>query len=182
MENTYFEMPARPTGFKWGLIGGIAGIVLSLVSYLIGGDEAYGSEWSTLKIITTLLSLGLSFFILYKASLEHKIKQGGFITFGKAFSISFWVSLVMSILTSIYLYFFFTTMGKGILELIATQQEDVLRERGMDEEQIEKALEITSSFMGPGVMAISGFIAGLFFGLVLGIVIGFIVKRDPPIA
>ena len=144
-----------------GIILGFAFIVFSVVLYLL--DLPYDSNVRYLSLI--IMALGI-----WWAQTNSRDKTfGGNISFGKAFMIGFWITLISAIVASVYTYFYFAIINPGIVdEILLNAEEEMLNANpNMTDAQLEQGLSMTEMFVSPAVMTIFGLIFSLIAGVVL---------------
>jgi hypothetical protein len=102
----------------------------------------------------------------------------GHITYGKAFNFLFFITLVVSFLTTVYSYILYKFLDTSLIGKILTEAEENLYEQNMPSEKIEQALEMSSMWITPGIISISALIGTIIFGTVLSLVMAAFVKNE----
>ena len=114
-------------------------------------------------------------------ALEFRKKySGGFLTYGKAFSSCFWIGLFAGVLASVYLFVFVQFIHPGFInELLDQARQNMLSSRpDMSEEQLEQALSISSKFMSPVMLVISGLVAYAAISAIIGLILAIFLKKE----
>ncbi len=132
--------------FKWGLIASIIYIVKTYILYYSTDD--YSSD--TGGIVAKLLDIIIVVACMIMASNEYKTNEnGGYLTFGKAFKVSYFTGIITSIILAIFNFVFLSFQvdydalySKEIDKAIAK-----MKEAGMTAEQIAKRIQDTPEFM-----------------------------------
>jgi hypothetical protein len=168
MEN---KPSAFVTSIGYGVIISLAIVVLSLILYLLNLDKGSGLEWLSYVILIAGLWL---------AQLNYRNKYlGGFITYGQAFSVGMWISLIVGIIMGIYTYVFFKHIDPSAMEEAMLIAEQRMLDRGMTDLEIEQGMMMAQKFASVGMytfIAVAGnFIMGMIFSLVTAI---FVKKED----
>lgn len=162
-------------GVKYGLLAGLGVVVYTLVLYLVNDTLIFG--WASM--------LGMVIYIacMYKAGVDERSENGGFITFKEALKPTFLTYVIGSLIATIFTYLLFTVIDPGLMDL----QNEIAAERiqsmsGMlGEEGVEEALKRLEE---QGAMKISdtalGYAMMLIFGFVIAAIISAIVKKKRP--
>ena len=170
MENqeSTFKMALKP-----GLIIGGISIAVALVL------------WATVSDIETRQKFGyvtwliVAFLYHFYTKTYRENSLNGAITYGKAFTFMFYITIITSLLSIIYAYALFTVLDPGMVDVIKDQAaEKMYQNPGLTDDQIEKAIEMQSMWINPAVMTISAFLGSMFFGTVLSLVVAIFVKKD----
>ncbi len=106
--------------------------------------------------------------------------SGGYISYGKAFGVGFWVVLFSTILGTIFGYFYVTQINPGLAEeiLMNTEIETLEKYPDMSDADLDRTLSFTEMFITPIMMTIMGFVVSMFFGTILSLIIAIFVKRE----
>lgn len=159
-------------GLTWGIVAGVLMIIYSLILYLLDQSLNTSISWiGFLFLIGTMIWGTLE----YRKSLP-----GGFMTYGKAFSTSFMIVLFAAILTSIFTYLLYTVIAPDLLvELTKYSRQQVMESNPeFSDEQIDQAIQMTSFFRQPVMMAVFGFISQLIIGAVISLITSIFLKKE----
>ena len=163
---------AFSSSFSPGVIIGAVLIVFSLLMYLLDVDRE-----SPVNYISYLfLAIGLWWAIdAYRKKME-----GGFITYGRAFSMGFYVGLVASVLVAVYLYIYVQFINPGMIEEILLKAEDdmLTQNPNMTDEQLDQARGWVEKFTSPTMITIMGFIMNVVASTILSLIIAIFAKRE----
>ncbi len=99
---------------------------------------------------------------------------GGFITFGRAFGVGFLVTLVISAITAVWVYFYFGFIDPDMATAI---MENSLAQQGIEDDAMIDQMKF---WFSPGAMAIYGLIGSLFFGAILSLIVAAVMKKNAP--
>ncbi len=169
----------QPVIQRYALIGGLAMIVYFLVSQLTGLSNPNGGALN--GIINFLLSTAIYLGIAVLAVRHHRDQDlGGFITFGRAFRVGF-LTLIFAVLIGVAFNLLYTTVidpnfYDNLLNAVIEQWE----EQGLNEEQIDAALQFTKPMMSPLWGTALGLGFGAIFSAVIALITGAIFKRTHP--
>lgn len=143
---------------KWGVIYGAIATLVALVPMLI--------DWQSGWMMLVNIVIAISMFIL--AMKEFKTENGGFMSFGEGFKISFGMAAIAGILRAVVSYIYTKIIDPEYIERTQQTAIEQLRAQGMSEEQIQQSMSFMAGLSSPEVTAIAGvvmiFIAALIFG------------------
>jgi hypothetical protein len=157
-------------GLIWGLILGFAGIIYSVILYMLDQNLNQNLSYAGILISLVLLILGIR-------SFRDNIR-GGILPFGPAFSFGLIAFIVSGIIGSIYGYVLWTVIDPDILVKMQDLQMEKMLEKGLPEEAVEQAMSMTAKFMKPGIMVLTGLFASVFMGAIVSLIVAAIFKRD----
>ncbi len=157
-------------GLIWGLIIGFAGIIYSVILYMMDQFLNPNLGYAGLLISLVLLILGIR-------SFRDKIRDG-ILPFGPAFGFGVVAFIVSGIIGTIFGYIMWTVIDPDLLIKMQEMQMEKMLEKGVPEEAIEQAMGVTSKFMKPGIMAVFGFLGSVFMGTIISIIVAAIFKRE----
>jgi hypothetical protein len=103
----------------------------------------------------------------------------GFISYGQALGFGVAIMLFSGIVTALYTMILYTFIDPGLVDQMKIMQEEALLQRGMNEDQIEAAMSISSKMLTPGWMSIMGLFGSVIFGTIVSLVTSIFVKKQP---
>lgn len=166
------QEPTMPSAIKAGLILAVVSILFSVILYFTG--NATNNSMA-------MFSIPLIFFVVYYFQKKFRDeKQNGYITYGKAFGFGVLMCVVSSAISGIYTYILYSA-DPSLKEDILEQSYNDMIAQGMPAGQIEQAIEITETFLTPGMMVFWALVAGLIMGAVISLITSAIVKRNHPL-
>jgi hypothetical protein len=166
MEN--FSVNPTKIATKWALIYVVVSIVITYTFQFLGIDQN-----SAVKYIGYLPFI--AFCLL--AQKEYKDISGGFMTFGKGFSIGFRYALFSGIILAVFVFIYLKFLSPEILVKSMEEQQTVMADKGMSQEQIDKALEIGTKY-GAIFGAVATAIGSLIFGAIVALIGAAILKKE----
>ncbi len=177
--NTY-EMPPFSISHKsvlnTGFLLAMVGIIFALAPSLLNTAENKG-----LGIAINMLSLFITvviFFITLKKYREEEL--GGYMTFGRGFQFVFFASIIVAIVTSIFVFIQMKYIDPSMMDAAMNQQMADMEKQGMTEEQMEVATKVTGFFKTPMAIGLITLVGQLFWGALIGVIYGAIMKKWPP--
>ncbi len=169
-----------PAALRWGIIGGLAAIALSMIWH-VAGWTSYSNNLSPGNLASMFLG-----WIITLAAISMGIKQyrdeslGGFITFGNGFGAGILVALVMAVIGALFTAVFMSVIAPDIMAETMDQARQRLEDQGMDDEAIDQAMKISAMFTSAPVIAAFGFVFSMLGGLVFSLIGAAIMRKDPP--
>jgi len=150
------------------------GGVIVLHSVLLQTMNATFSTYA--KISGALLPVILLIFTLYSYRKEY---LGGVMPYQRGLVMGILISVVYAIISAIFLIILVKYINPDYLELLNQVAEEKMLEKGMDEDMIEQAMELSARFRSLGFITISGFIGAIIMGTIYSAIIMIFLKKDP---
>ncbi len=179
MENQHLiEEPKESmwsVALKYGLIGGLALMVLSLIMHLSGMENIGEGKTSILSSITNYaIMIGAIAMSIH----TYKAVLGNQISFGNAFKTGMFTSLIMGVMMAVWMFIFFTFISPETLDMIAELAAEEMEGQGLEDEEIEAAQGMMGMFMSVPFFAFTGFLGTFITGVVMSLVGGLIFKTE----
>lgn len=162
--------PPNPTkvATKWALINTLTGIVFVYAFEFLNVDVTSGVQYISYIPFVAFMLL---------AQLEFKKEQGGFISFGKAFSTGFRYALFTGLLMAVFMYVYYAILSPQVYEQVVAISEKAIEERDMSSAEKEKAIEMTRSW-GPMFSAFGIAVGSAILGALLSLITSAIIKKE----
>ncbi len=154
----------------WGAIVGLVSVVYSVILYML--DQTLNTVLGYLGFIIIIAGLAIAM----KSYRDNVLD--GILPFGKAFGFGVLIVLISAVVTGIYGYLLYTVIDPDLMGKVMDVQTEKMLERGLSEDQVEQALEVSKRFMKPAFMFITGLITSLLVGVVLSLIIAAIFKKE----
>ncbi len=161
---------------NYGLIVGVLLILWSLIMHIFDiNRESY------ISFISYLILLGG---IIWGSKIYRDHYSGGFITYGKSFSVGFLVGLFGSILASIFLFIFLKYIDPAtfaeILENTLNKSELNILESNPDisDQGLEQALSMVEKFTTQFTIAAGVFIMNVIVSVVFSLITSIFIKKE----
>ncbi len=169
--------PIWKTALQWGAYATVAGILLSLIMYLMDYNPMAGG----MSGMFTFLFIGLIMAGIFAGLAIKQYRDrdnGGYVKYGTGLLISVVVSSISATGGQIWEYIMGTVIDPMRYEKMAEAFAETWGE-AMPAEALEEAVSKMAN--GPEVLSIftSGLLGGAFFGLIVGLVVAAIMKREP---
>ncbi len=167
-ETSEFKAPTtREIGLQYGAILAVVSIVLFLIPAVMAMNP-FKSPWNW-------IGAGVSIVGIVLAHKKFKDEGDGFMSYGQALAIAFWIALVSSVVSIIFSYVYTNFIDNGPFELFMVQQEDEMIARDTPESIIETSQEWTRKLF----WAI-GLIMGIMFTMLEALIIAIFTKNQNP--
>ena len=170
--NTTETTTTRSTGIRFGLIGAVISVAYFLVLNVAGQDTTQGL-WSWLGYIITILIVVFA----HKYFKEH---TDGFMSYGQGIGIAFWIGLISGLITSLFTYLYIKFIDTGFLEMMRGRQIEALQAQGMSDQQIDKAMEFSSSFMSAEAIPLFMFIGSIIITVIIALIVTIFTQKTNP--
>lgn len=154
----------------YGVIIALAIIVFSLILFLL--NLAKGSGLENLQYLILLAGLFLA-----QINFRNKY-QGGFITYGKAFTLGMLTSIFLSVIMGIYTYIFFQYIDPGAMEEAMTIVEQKMMDQGLSDMQIEQGMAMASKFQSVGMYTVIAIVGNFLIGMIFSLITAIFVKKE----
>lgn len=154
----------------YGVIIALAIIVFSLILFLLNLAKGSGLEYLSYLIL-------LAGLFLAQINFRNKY-QGGFITYGKAFTLGMLTSIFLSVIMGIYTYIFFQYIDPGAMEEAMTIVEQQMMDQGLSDMQIEQGMAIASKFQSVGMYTVFAIVGNFLIGMILSLITAIFVKKE----
>lgn len=169
MENQ--QVTVSNAGLRYGIIVGLICVIYSFILYLT--DNSMNRWLSSISYIVILVGMVMAF----KYFKEH---NNGFMSYGQGLGIGSLMSLIAGLLTSIFMYIYVKFIDTTIMEKIMEMQRVEMERKGMDDAQIDRAMEMASKFNVPEVVLIGGTLGFVFIGFIIALIVSAIMKNARP--
>ncbi|MDB5228545.1 MAG: hypothetical protein JWN78_2738 [Bacteroidota bacterium] len=160
----------KPYTLKFGIIGGFASVIVSLILYFTNMQFASWAKWLSTLILFIIIILGL------KAIANGN--RNKIIPFGTLFGAGMKITLIITIISVIYFVIYMNFIETDFIAKILDASRQQMAEKGLSEEQIDRAVEMSSKFMSPWLMIVFMVIGSLIFGAIASLIGAAIYKKE----
>ena len=154
---------------NFGAIAGFAIIIFSLILYFLNIEQGFTISLLIYVILIAVIVIGTK-------QLRDKIMNGS-MSYGRALGSGTSISLFASVIIAFYMYVFFKFIDPDALEKLYLMMEDQLYQKGMPEEEINMALEMSKKFTTPISIAISTVFSYVFWGFLFSLITSIFLKK-----
>lgn len=178
MMNETLDQPLKSNGLieikdnsiKFGVIGGLAGVIISLIFYFTDLQFESWSKWVSTLVMVIAIILGI------KSIADDN--KGKLIPFGTLFKAGMIITIIIAVISIIYFLIYTNFIETDFIDKILDVSRKQMAEKGLSEEQIETALNMSKSFMSPGMMIVFSLLGSLIFGALTSVVGAAIFKNE----
>ena len=165
------ETTTGKISMKYGLISGLIGIAFFVVLNLTGQGMNQSLSYVGYLILAA---------IIYLAHKAYKDEGDGFMNYGQGLGIGTLLTLISSILTSIFFFIYVSFINKSYIQQVLDVTRQKMEDDGTPDGQIDQAMEITEKMLTPVIMPIIGLVATVFFGFIISLVVSAITQKKRP--
>jgi len=150
------EINTKPVAIKFGIIASFVAILTSVLLFIL--DLEYSGLWKYLPIFFMAGIIFIAQQQLVKTNAPH------IFTLGSLFKFGFIIALITAVAMLIYFIIYTNIIAPDYMDKILAVTRLELENKGLSEDQIETALNMSKKFMSPVLMMIIGFISNLILG------------------
>ena len=168
-------------GFKWGIISGLASVLLSLGIWVLIPEMMF-SFWLIILFVILFILFGVL------AGLEKKKELGGYMSFKEGLQAVFLAFVIGSLITSIYSYILYNYLDPSLPDQLKHYSlettEKWMRKFKAPQEQIDEQLDKVAAqdfAMSAGKIFIS-YLQQLIAYFVFAAIISLIIRKKRPVA
>lgn len=157
---------------KYGLLAAVVTMVYSTILNLsgLGSNKILASLSYVFMIVAIVLAMK-----------DFREKNGGFISYGEGLGLGTLTSAVLGLLSSAFTIFYIQFIDSNMLTQSLDQMREELEAKGMDDAQIEQAVEVSQKFMSPGIMFVMVILGYLIMGFIFSLIIAAIMRKEKPV-
>jgi len=132
------------------------------------------------QILTSLTFLFMVVAIVL-AMKDYREQNKGFMTYGEGLGLGTLVSGVMGLLSSAFTMFYMQFIDNTLLTQGMDKVREDMEKKGMDDSQIDQAMELSQRFMSPGIIFFMGVVGYIIMGFLVSLIIAAILRREKPV-
>ena len=160
-------------GLKNGIIVGLIFIVYGMILQFLNLDVKMMQYFGYINYVVLIVFIVLA----HKA-----FKEGGdgFMTIGQGLGIGMLITLIGSVISSIFSYIYLKFIDDSMIQKTLDFQMEEFEKQGLDDAAIEQAMSITSKMMTPEILPIIAVVVMAFVGFVISLVVSLFTKKANP--
>ena len=160
-------------GLKYGIIIGLVFIVYGMILEFMGLELETQQYFGYLNYVLLVVVIVLA----HKA-----FKEGGdgYMSIGQGLGIGTLISLVGGAISGVFSYIYIKFIDDSMLTKIKDLQIEKMEEQGMDDAQIEQAMEIAGKLMSAEMIPVWAILGMLFIGFILSLIVSLFTKNANP--
>ncbi len=153
---------------QYGLAIGLALIIFSVLTYFF--DVA---PKSPIQYLTYLILVGG---IIISAN-NYKKTNNIFLTYGKAFKIGFFVSVIAAFILAVYIFIFNKFIDPDAIDrMLKLSEQELSKHKELTQEQIDVSMQMMKKFSNITVLTIASFLSMVLNGTLLSLITSIFVK------
>ena len=161
---------------KWGLIGGIGAVVITLILFIINSESIFGK----LSFVSFLVYI----IAMVKAGAEEKQNLGGFMTWGEALKPTFLSYAIATLIASIFMFVLGNFIDPSLNEIVQNKSIEIAEvfSSYIPEEEMEANVSKiqATDFFSVFEIGKQYFVGLIFPGFIIAAIISAIVKKNRP--
>jgi len=165
------QISTRQVSLRYGLIAGLAAIAFFVLMDLLGQSGNQPLQYVQYLILAIIIFFAHKYF---------KDEGDGYLKFGQGLGIGVLISLISSVVSSIFFYIYVTFINTDYLSYMRDLQIEEMEKQGMSDAQIDQALGFMDNIMNPPVLMVISIISTVFFGLIISLIIAAITQKKKP--
>lgn len=154
-------------------------IVITLVQFLAGLSDPANAQ-SPGSILIGLVSFAVWIGGVVLAVKAYRDAQGGFISFGQGFQVGFFTFLVISAISGVWNFVFYSFIATDFLEKTLEFIQFTMEDAGADDDMIDMMMGVYQRVYTPAGFMLMSLIGGTIFGAIVSLIIGAAMKKTPP--
>ncbi|MDH5398590.1 MAG: DUF4199 domain-containing protein [Cyclobacteriaceae bacterium] len=163
------RVSVKDAAVKYGLL---LGVILIIYGMILQFTDMSANKY--LGYVNYVFAI--AFIIL--AQNWYKQNGDGYMKFGTGLGIGTLTSAIAAFISTVFSYVYIKFVDDSMLDMIRLMQEEELMKRGMSQEQIDQALEMTGFMMKPEILMAMGFVAMVFFCFILSLLVTLFTKKE----
>ena len=172
-------VPFFPTALRYGLYGGAAFVVYSLLANLTGLSIPSSIG---ISILNGLIALGVTIPFVIMTIRHHRDKElGGNISFGRAFLVSFVALIIASIISNLFNLLYMSVIDPNYIEKVMTATEEMMTNMGAPADVVDQQMASMREKMTISGMMMQGLMYGVIFSAVVALIAAAVMKRKPAV-
>ncbi len=174
------SVPFLPTALRFGLIGGVIFIIYTLLANLTGLSipNGLGKVFLNLAIVLAV-TIGL---VIYFVRQHRDNDLGGYISFKRAFLLSFVSLLISSVISGLFSMIYVAYIDPSFLDTVLDATEEMMTNMGAPADAIETQMADMREKMTVVGMLKQSLMNGIVGGLVISLIVAAIMKKKPALS
>ena len=157
---------------KYGVLGSVVIMIFTTIINVAGLSQ--NKILSSLSFVFMIVAIVLSM-------KDFREQNKGFMSYGEGLGLGTLVSAVMGLLSSAFTMFYIQFIDNTLLTQGMDKVRSDMEAKGMDDSQIDQAMELSQKFMSPGVVFAMGVFMYILTGFVISLIVAAIVRKEKPV-
>ena len=164
------SIETKSNAIKFGLIGGLGGIIISLILFFANLQYESWSKWLQLLVMIVAIVVGEK---AIAAANKNKV-----VSFGALFGAGMLITTIIAIISIVYFFFYSNFIEANFIDNLLDVSRAQMAEKGLSEEQVDAAIQMSKKFMSPGIMMGISLISSLIMGAIVSLISAAIFKNE----
>ena len=157
---------------KYGVLASVVIMIYTTIINVTGLSQN--------KILSSL-SFAFMIIAIVLAMKDFREQNKGFLSYGEGLGVGTLVSAIMGLLSSAFAMFYMQFIDDTLLTQGMNKVREDMERKGMDDAQIDQAMELSQKFMSPGVVFAFGVFGYIIMGLIISLIVAAILRREKPV-
>jgi len=157
---------------KYGVLGSVVIMIFTTIINVAGLSQ--NKILSSLSFVFMIVAIVLSM-------KDFREQNKGFMSYGEGLGLGTLVSAVMGLLSSAFTMFYIQFIDNTLLTQGMDKVRSDMEAKGMDDSQIDQAMELSQKFMSPGVVFAMGVFMYILTGFIISLIVAAIVRKEKPV-
>jgi hypothetical protein len=164
------NLEIKPEAIKWGIIGGLASILVSLILYFLNMKLESWSRWVSSGVMVAAIIIGIKNIA--------EANRGKIVPFGSLFGGGMLITVIIAVISIVYFLIYMNFIDPDFISRVLDMTRVQMEQKGLSEEQIEKSLAMSQKFMSPGLMVLFSFIGQTVIGAIGSLIGAAVFKKE----
>ncbi len=157
---------------KYGVLGSVVIMIFTTIINVAGLSQ--NKILSSLSFVFMIVAIVLSM-------KDFREQNKGFMSYGEGLGLGTLVSAVMGLLSSAFTMFYIQFIDNTLLTQGMDKVRSDMEAKGMDDSQIDQAMELSQRFMSPGVVFAMGVFMYILTGFIISLIVAAIIRKEKPV-
>ena len=163
-------LDTKSNAIKFGVIGGLGGIIISLILFFANLQYESWSKWLQSLVMIVAIVVGVK---AIAAANKHKV-----VSFGALFGAGMLITTIIAIISIVYFFLYSNFIETNFIDNLLDVSRAQMAEKGLSEEQVDAAIEMSKKFMSPGIMMAISLFSSLIMGAIVSLISAAIFKNE----
>jgi len=159
------------TAIRYGLIVGMISVVYSFILAMF--DETMNRGLGAVSYLILIVGMVMAFKYF-------KANNLGYMSYGQGLRIGTLMSLIVGLMASLFMYIYIKFVDSEVMNRAMEMQRIQMEEKGMDDAQIDQAMEMADKFSSPELMIVFGTLGFVVIGFIIALILSAIMKNARP--
>ncbi len=164
------EIEINSVAYRFGIIAAFSAVFVSILLFILNYEFHGLLKWMPIIVFLIILLVAQKQIV--------KMNSSYAFSFGKLFKVGFIISIIAAIGMLIYFNIYIQLINPDFADKILEISRTEMAKNGLNDEQIEKGIEMTHKFISPTFMMVMSFISSILFGSITSAIGAAIFKNE----